>query len=127
MSFKILTDLPEGMYDGLLIQYKVSIPLFGRWHWLTEIKHIREGRSFVDEQRVGPYKFWHHYHEIQPHPKGTTILDQVTYQLPYGLFGEILNTFIVKRQLDTIFDYREQVFHQLLGDTKAASKNKFPE
>jgi ligand-binding SRPBCC domain-containing protein len=117
MSFQILNQLPEVMFNGLLIEYKVDIPFFGRWRWLTEIKHVRPGRSFVDEQRSGPYKFWYHYHEIQPNPNGTQIIDQVTYQMPLWLLGDLINTVIVKRQLKNIFDYREEVFAKLLEAT----------
>jgi len=115
MAFEILTELPEVMYDGLLIHYRVKIPIFGRWNWLTEIKHIREGHSFVDEQRAGPYKFWYHYHKIQPHKAGTQIIDRVTYQMPFWLAGDIVNGLIVKNQLKTTFDYREYTFQQLLS------------
>lgn len=114
LSFEILSDIPEVMFDGLVIEYRVKIPLFGRWRWLTEIKHIRQGRSFVDEQRVGPYKLWYHYHEVRPHSEGTEILDIVTYQMPFGLLGDLVNAIIVKRQLTDIFNFRERVFKQIL-------------
>jgi len=115
MKFEILTVLPEVMYNGLLIEYRVKIPLFGRWRWLTEIKHIREGHSFVDEQREGPYKFWYHYHEILPHNNGTRIIDHVTYQMPFRWIGTLVNTWIVKNQLEAVFDFREESFQQLLS------------
>lgn len=114
MSFEILSDVPEVMHNGLLIEYRVNIPFFGRWRWLTEIKHIHQGHSFVDEQRSGPYKLWYHYHEVKPHLEGTEIIDRVTYQMPFGLLGDLVNAIIVKRQLNDIFNHREQVFKQLL-------------
>ena len=114
MSFTILSEVPEIMFEGLLIKYRVSIPFFGKWQWLTEIKHIREGISFVDEQRSGPYKFWYHYHEVQPHSGGTKIMDEVTYQMPFGLLGDLVNAIIVKKQLEDIFNYREEVFKRVM-------------
>lgn len=114
LSFTILSDVPETMFDGLLIKYRVSIPQFGKWQWLTEIKHIRKGISFVDEQRSGPYKFWYHYHEIQPHSSGTNIIDEVTYQMPFGLLGDLVNVLIVQKQLKEIFDYREEIFTRIM-------------
>ncbi|MCA9418937.1 MAG: SRPBCC family protein, partial [Candidatus Omnitrophica bacterium] len=65
LDFEFLGDLPDEMYNGLLIRYRIGIPMFGKWNWVTEIKHIREGISFIDEQRFGPYKFWYHYHEVR--------------------------------------------------------------
>ena len=114
MRFEILSEVPETMFNGLLIEYRITIPLFGRQRWLTEIKHIREGISFVDEQRIGPYKFWYHYHEVQPKDQTTEIIDQVTYQLPFGILGNIVHAMIIKGQLKQIFDYREIAFKRLL-------------
>jgi ligand-binding SRPBCC domain-containing protein len=114
MAFEILSNLPEKMVDGLLIEYNVTIPLFGRWRWLTEIKHIREGVSFVDEQRAGPYKLWYHYHEVRSRGEQTEIIDQVTYKMPFWIFGGFVNALIVRRQLKEVFDYREAAFKQLL-------------
>lgn len=113
LSFTILSEAPEKMYEGLLIRYRVSIPLFGKWSWLTEIKHIRDRKSFVDEQRSGPYRLWYHYHEVKPYSDGTNIIDEVTYQMPLGFLGDLVNTMIIKRQLDEIFNYREEVFKKI--------------
>lgn len=56
----------EKMYPGMIITYKVS-PLLGiKLNWMTEITHVRDYEYFVDEQRVGPYKLWHHQHKIEP-------------------------------------------------------------
>ena len=106
MSFEIVTDVPDKMYNGLLIEYRVGIPILGRQTWLTELKHITPGRSFVDEQRIGPYKFWSHYHEITVVPGGVRFVDRVNYVLPCGPFGAIAQCLYVKRQLQHVFDYR---------------------
>jgi ligand-binding SRPBCC domain-containing protein len=106
MSFEIITDLPATMYDGLLIEYRVGIPIIGRQTWLTEIKHIRERHSFVDEQRIGPYKLWLHYHEITEHPEGVQFIDCVNYVVPFGPCGQLAHAIYVKKQLKYVFDYR---------------------
>jgi len=109
LHFRILSELPEQMYNGLTILYEVGIPLFGRWRWLTEIKHVVPGRSFVDEQRRGPYRFWYHHHEIAPLEDGRTrMLDKIHYRLPFGPLGEIVHRFRVRQMLERIFDYREE-------------------
>ncbi len=115
MNFEILSDPPETMYAGLLIEYNVKIPMFGRWRWLTEIKHIRAGHSFVDEQRLGPYQLWYHYHEVRPAGRQTKMIDRVTYQMPYWWAGEVVHALIVKRQLNAIFAYREKAFRQIFA------------
>ncbi len=109
LNFEILSKLPERMYNGLTIHYAIGIPLFGRHLWLTEIKHIEEGCSFVDEQRRGPYRFWYHYHAVEPIADGRTrMIDFVTYQLPFGLLGRFVHEVQVKKMLVGIFDYRSR-------------------
>jgi ligand-binding SRPBCC domain-containing protein len=114
MSFEIVSEVPDVMYDGLLIEYRVGIPLLGRQTWLTELKHIREEHSFVDEQRIGPYKIWYHYHEIQEVKDGVRFIDQVTYVMPFGPLGDIVRRVYVKNQLEHIFNFRKQAMVQLL-------------
>jgi ligand-binding SRPBCC domain-containing protein len=114
LSFEIITDLPEKMYDGLLIEFRVGIPLLGKQTWLTEIKNIRNGHSFVDEQRMGPYKLWHHYHEVQAENEGVRFIDRVHYTLPLGPLGTIAHALYVRKTLRQVFDYREKMLHRLL-------------
>jgi ligand-binding SRPBCC domain-containing protein len=117
LDFKIISELPDKMYNGLMIQYEIRIPLFGIHRWLTEIKHINEGVSFVDEQRVGPYKLWYHQHVIEPNgEKMTNMIDRVAYQLPFGPIGVLVHNVKVKQMLDEIFDYRTQRLYELFGE-----------
>lgn len=116
LSFEILTDLPDTMHEGLLIEYRVGIPFLGKRTWLTELKHIRTNHSFVDEQRVGPYKLWYHYHEITEVENGIRFLDQVRYLMPFEPFGRIAHPFLVTPQLNKIFDYRAQITPKLLAE-----------
>jgi len=116
LKFEILSGLPERMYNGLLIHYSIGIPLFGRHFWLTEIKHIKEGCSFVDEQRRGPYRFWYHYHAVEAiSDRRTRMIDSVTYSLPFGFLGRFVLQVKVKKMLDDIFDYRSQKLTEIFS------------
>lgn len=115
LNFKIITDVPEVMYSGLIVEYRVSIPFAGTHTWVTEIKHIREGISFVDEQRLGPYRFWYHYHEIEPRENGVLLTDRVHYEPPFGPLGKLVHWLYIKKTLKRIFDYREQQLSTLLS------------
>lgn len=107
LGFDIISsNLPDKMYQGLIIHYKVS-PILGiKLNWLTEITHIKACEYFVDEQRLGPYKFWHHQHYFTPTHEGVLMKDIVTYAPPYGLIGKFLNGIIIDKKLKEIFDYR---------------------
>lgn len=115
LDFEIVSELPETMSDGLIIQYRIGIPFLGKQNWLTEIKHIRNRHSFIDEQRIGPYKLWYHYHEVTEVSGGVRFIDRVHYVMPFGPFGEIARFFYVRRQLAHIFDYRKQAMVKELG------------
>lgn len=69
----------------------------------------------VDEQRVGPYKFWHHQHLIEPHADGVLMTDIITYIPPFGFLGDIANTLIIKNKLHHIFDYRQKALEDIFG------------
>ena len=114
MTFTILNDLPEVMYEGQIIRYKIEIPLIGAQNWVSELKHIKEKHSFVDDQRIGPYSLWYHYHEINECPEGIEFIDHITYSIPFGIFGEIAHWVYVKNQLKKIFDFREKTTPKLL-------------
>ena len=43
--------IPEKMYPGMIISYKVSPVLNIPMSWVTEITHVEPGVYFVDEQR----------------------------------------------------------------------------
>jgi len=106
LHFRILGDVPDSMTGGLIIRYSIRIPGFGRRLWVTEIKHIQPLCSFVDEQRMGPYRFWYHYHRVRPTSGGTEMLDQVDYRLPFGIVGKGVHRIAVRGMLENIFDYR---------------------
>ena len=108
ISFQIVSDLPEEMHEGLLVEYQVSIPIIGKQTWLSELKHIRERHSFVDEQLVGPYKLWFHYHEISEVEDGVRFVDHVSYVMPFGPLGAIARAIYIKSKLNRIFDYRSK-------------------
>ena len=108
LKFRIVTEVPAVMVNGLIIEYRITIPFIGTHAWVTEIKHIRQGISFVDEQRLGPYRFWYHYHEIRQVEDGVLLIDRVHYQPPLGILGRIVHRLYIRRTLERIFDYRHQ-------------------
>ncbi len=116
MDFEILSGIEGGkMYAGQIICYTVR-PLLGiPMRWTTEITHVEEGKYFVDEQRFGPYAFWHHQHFFTPVDGGVMIKDVVHYAIPFWFLGDIANFLMVKSKLKEIFDFREQAVKQLLG------------
>ena len=116
LGFEVTSKTDDSkMYPGMIITYKVR-PLFGiKLNWMTEITQVKENEYFVDEQRVGPYKLWHHQHKIQPKDGGVLMTDIVTYQPPFGFLGAISNSLIIKNKLKDIFDYRTLALEKQFG------------
>ncbi|GAB3658089.1 SRPBCC family protein [Echinicola sediminis] len=126
MGFDITSpNLPEKMYPGMIISYKVS-PLLGiKMTWVTEITQVKEMEFFVDEQRVGPYSLWHHQHRLTPLQEGGVLMeDIVTYQPPFGPLGMIANAVFIRRQLQKIFDYRFKAVEEMFGKYEAQAQLK---
>ena len=116
MGFDVTTkNLPEKMYPGMIIGYKVSPFLGIKMTWVTEITQVSELKYFVDEQRVGPYKMWHHQHFIEPVEGGVLMTDIVDYQPPLGFLGAIANQLVIKSQLNEIFSYRTRQLEAYFG------------
>ena len=114
LSFRIETPLPVEMRVGARIDYRLSlwgVPL----RWRTLITEWEPNRRFVDEQERGPYRHWRHVHEFVAEGDGTRMRDEVTYALPFGMVGEVAHAVMVKRQLGTIFDFRERAISGSLG------------
>lgn len=105
--------LPAQIYPGLIITYKVS-PLLGLpLSWMTEITAVSPGKYFVDEQRKGPFRFWHHQHLFEEQGPGVLMTDIVHYRLPLGPLGSLAHQLFVKKELQALFAFREQVLNDL--------------
>lgn len=117
MAFTVTSDINtvEKMYPGMIITYKVAPVLGIKLNWMTEITQIMEGKYFIDEQRFGPYKFWHHQHHFKVVEGGTEMLDILTYGLPMGIFGQMANQIYVAGKLQQIFSYRKKKVIELFG------------
>jgi ligand-binding SRPBCC domain-containing protein len=117
MNFRIISKLTakDGIYAGQLIEYKIS-PIMGiPLYWMTEITYVKEQVYFVDEQRFGPYRMWHHQHHFKEITGGVEMTDIVHYKNPFWVIGDIANSLFVKNKLEKIFEYRRRKIEELFG------------
>ncbi|MDR3716167.1 MAG: SRPBCC family protein [Puia sp.] len=139
MKFRIISKYHgEKMYAGQLIEYRVRVaPFLPSLYWMTEITQVHEGIYFIDEQRFGPYRFWHHQHHFRAIsiPKeghsetvdaagigtdiagteGVEMTDIVHYEVPFAAIGYLADKLFVARRLRNIFDYRLKRIETLFG------------
>lgn len=116
LGFEITSpSLSDTMYPGQIISYKVS-PLLGiKLDWMTEITQVKDREFFIDNQRFGPYKMWHHQHWFEDVPKGVKMTDIITYVLPLGIIGRLAHKLFIRRQLEGIFTYRKEVTDRIFS------------
>lgn len=97
------------MYEGMLINYKVS-PLLGiALAGQTEITKIEKFKYFKDVQRKGPFALWDHVHSFKKTENGVMIKDEVTYKMPFGWLGTIAHRLFVREKISHMFDYRKKM------------------
>lgn len=108
LNFRITSAVPDDIYSGLIITYKIAavggIPMT----WVTEIKHVVPLQRFVDEQRIGPFRFWFHEHRFRAVDGGITMEDNVHYAMPWGWLGDLVHKVFVHKRLNAIFDFRHE-------------------
>jgi ligand-binding SRPBCC domain-containing protein len=118
LKFHVLTT-PVDIASGVHIQYRL------KWHgiplgWTTEITRWNPPHDFEDIQLSGPYQLWRHTHGFQERNGGTQMTDVVEYALPFGVLGRIAHAFQVRRNVETIFDYRYEQIQKMFGEPAGA-------
>lgn len=105
LGFRVMHSSDAEVSEGTRIAYRLrlhGIPI----RWESRITEFQENAIFADEQLVGPYRHWYHRHLFRSVPGGVAIGDEVKYQLPFGVLGQVAHAVFVRRQLGQIFDYR---------------------
>ncbi|MCB0793316.1 MAG: SRPBCC family protein [Flavobacteriales bacterium] len=114
MGFRIEEPFDDSpMYTGQEIRYTVR-PLFGiPMKWVTRIDAVEAPYRFVDTQKEGPYRLWHHEHRFESVSGGVRMIDRVRYELPLGPLGRIVHRLFVRERLVNIFSHRRKVLQEL--------------
>ena len=123
LNLKVTNEVwGKTVYAGQVMTYTIK-PLLGvPLSWMTEITHVEEKNYFVDEQRKGPYKLWHHQHHFNAIDGGVEMTDLVHYRLPFGPLGSLAHSLVVKKELKKIFTYRYQKISELFGGWKGGRR-----
>lgn len=111
LNFRIVDPERITMRKGAEIDYLIRW-MGLRMKWKTLITEYDPPHRFVDEQTKGPYSYWHHEHTFEDTAGGVLIRDRVDYRLPFWVLGDIAHALVVRRQLEQIFDYREEVIRR---------------
>jgi ligand-binding SRPBCC domain-containing protein len=113
MVFEIISGLSDTMYEGMLINYRLKPMLNIPINWCSEITHIKEKDYFVDEQRRGPYKMWHHEHHFKAKEGGVLMTDILYYEVGKSVFGWLAGKLFVHKKVKAIFEYRRRTLEKI--------------
>lgn len=116
MVFEITSHLPDKMYEGLIITYRIKPMLNIPIDWCTEITHIKEKEFFVDEQRKGPYNIWHHEHHFEAVEGGVMMTDLLYYDIGKSVFGWLAGKLFVNKKVEAIFKYRYKTLEKYFSE-----------
>lgn len=114
LKFKVLSKSTDELQDGTQINYRLQLHGFPV-RWQSTIIDWKPTQGFADIQTRGPYAYWYHRHEFEEQDGGTLIRDKATYRIPFWVFGEILASATVRKDLESIFSYRREKIEELLG------------
>jgi ligand-binding SRPBCC domain-containing protein len=114
LNLTVISDLPRGMHSGMIISYRITPIVRVPTIWISEITHVEAPVYFVDEQRLGPFRFWHHQHVFKEVGRNVEMQDLVNYAMPLGPIGEMVHAVSVRKKVEAIFDFRQKALEQIL-------------
>ncbi|MEM9079725.1 MAG: SRPBCC family protein [Verrucomicrobiota bacterium] len=109
MGFEITSCRGEQVYEGQVIAYRVKVAPLVRLPWVSEIKAVVPGESFVDDQIVGPYRIWIHQHSFADAEGGVLVKDLVHWQAPFEPLSWPVKVAFVRPKVAEIFAHRKEV------------------
>ena len=88
-------------------------------NWCSRITFF-EKYEYVDEMvrnenREPPFKIWKHRHTFKElNYRKTRVIDQIQFELPYGILGKVLESFVLFK-ISNIFKHRKLMTIEYLG------------
>ena len=112
LKFKIATPLPIKMEVGTLIDYQLKLHGIP-FSWKTKITKWKPPFLFEDSQLQGPYKIWIHEHKFEEVNGVVHMHDYLQYESPGWFLEPVINALYVKKNVESIFNYREQALKEI--------------
>ena len=108
IELKIISTTNQNIVQGqeIWVSGKIFKRIRRRMKWHSKITFLKT-HEYIDEMLSGPFKKWRHLHRFYNiEGKHTEILDEVEFELSYGLLGKLFEGYAYK-QLQNIFEYRK--------------------
>jgi ligand-binding SRPBCC domain-containing protein len=108
-----------GVGSEIVTSFRVIPFLPLRAQWIALITEFEWNHHFADIQEQGPFKSFHHRHEltveVRRQATGTIVRDVINYDLGFGWLGTLAQKLFISRQLQRTFEYRQRALEKLLG------------
>ena len=84
------------------------------WHFgvpfrmTSRITAMEPPGHFVDEQVKGPFRRFRHVHEFKETSAGTTMVDRIEFEAPFGPIGRLAERLVLARYLRKLIEMRNQ-------------------
>ena len=79
----------------------------------SKITEMEMPDYFVDEMVKGHFKSFHHEHTFVTKNGITVMIDNLQYETPFGIFGRVFDTWILKKYLTRLLLKRNQIIKDL--------------
>ena len=109
IELKVISTTHQNIVQGqeIWVSGKIFKKIRRRMKWHSKITFLK-ANEYIDEMLSGPFKKWKHLHRFGSiEGKQTEIIDEVNFELPYGILGKVFEGYAYK-QLQNIFEYRKK-------------------
>jgi len=114
-----VVDPPEILELGSIL-----IVTARRWgltqRFITHVMKFEPGRTFVEEQRHGPFKKMVHHHIVEADGTGARMIDRIEYEPPGGPLGLLLSAAQIEKEMAELYAFRLQKFKEILEPATSA-------
>jgi ligand-binding SRPBCC domain-containing protein len=107
IELKIISTTNQNIVQGqeIWVSGKI-IEKIRRMKWHSKITFLK-AHEYIDEMLSGPFKKWRHLHTFHSiDGKQTEVIDEVEFELPFGILGKLFEGYAYK-QLQNTFEYRK--------------------
>ena len=105
MNIRIKNSTTSQIVEGQEAILEAKI-IFLKKTWNTKITY-QKPYKYIDEMIKGPFKKWRHIHIFeQIEPGKTNVIDEIDFELPYGILGQLLEP-VAYKKLVKVFEYRK--------------------
>ncbi len=108
-----------GVGSEIVTSFRLFPFLPFRANWIAQITEFEWNHHFADIQKKGPFRRFHHRHEMTRETRngiaGTIVRDTIEYEVGLAWLGAIAEKVFVAREFERIFRYRQRSLEELLA------------